>query len=90
MPKLPEVSSMVAVLFTLTRGKETSCEYFEQILFAFLQYQYLKKKIGHFTRNIERIPIFPKIFLVTTLVTTLRGDMTRETGRQWDVTLANV
>ena len=89
MPKLPEVSLMVAVLFTLTGDKETSCEYFEQILFAFLQYQYLKKN-GQITRNIERISILPKIFLVTTLVTTLRGDVTRETGRQWDVTLANV
>ena len=45
MPKLPEVSLMVAVLFTLRGDKETCCEYFEQILFAFLQYQYSKKKL---------------------------------------------
>ena len=35
MPKLPEVSLMVAVLFTLTGDKETSCEYFEQMLLHF-------------------------------------------------------
>ena len=35
MPKLPEVSLMVAVLFTLRGDKETSCEYFEQMLLHF-------------------------------------------------------
>ena len=89
MPKLPEVSLMVAVLFTLTGDKETSCEYFEQILFAFLQYQYLKILVTLLV-TLRGYQYSQKYVLVTTLVTTLRGDVTRETGRQWDVTLANV
>ena len=61
MPKLPEVSLMVAVLFTLTGDKETACEYFE--------------KMCRLKQNILSVPIIVQSKLCSFFATLTRDEV---------------